>query len=104
MTHDLLGNVISDLQARLDRIVITDLRERTFYAHLILQRNGERVEVDSRPSDAIALAVLMKVPIYVEDRVLEDAGAMVPEEPDVEPTGPAEDEPEPEEEGEEGFV
>lgn len=76
MTHDLIGQVIADLDARLERIVITELKERTFYANLILQRNGDSVEVDSRPSDAIALAVLMKVPIYVEERVLVDAGAM----------------------------
>jgi bifunctional DNase/RNase len=72
MTHDLLENVIRGLDATLDRIHINDLKERTFFASLILKRNGKRVEVDSRPSDAIALAVLMKAPIYVEEKVLRD--------------------------------
>ena len=72
MTHDLIKNVITGLDARLERIVVTDLKDRTFYAKLILRRNGKTVEVDSRPSDAIAVAVLMKVPIYVEERVLDD--------------------------------
>ncbi len=72
MTHDLLENVIKGLEANLERIVVTDLRDRTFYAKLILRRNGTVVEVDSRPSDAIALAVQMRVPIYVEESVLEE--------------------------------
>ncbi len=72
MTHDLLENVIRGLDANLDRIVVTDLRDRTFYAKLILRRNGTLVEIDSRPSDAIALAVQMRVPIYVEESVLEE--------------------------------
>jgi bifunctional DNase/RNase len=75
MTHDLVENVIRGLDARLERIVVTDLKDRTFYAKLILRRNGKTVEVDSRPSDAIAVAVLMKVPIYVEEQVLEDVVA-----------------------------
>ncbi len=72
MTHDLLENVIKGLEANLDRIIVTDLRDRTFYAKLILRKNGKVVEVDSRPSDAIALAVQMRAPIYVEDSVLEE--------------------------------
>ena len=72
MTHDLVENIIGGLQANLERIIVTELRDRTFYAKLIIQRNGESVEVDSRPSDAIALAVQMRVPIYVEEQVLED--------------------------------
>ena len=75
MTHDLVENVIRGLDARLERIVVTDLKDRTFFAKLILRRNGKSVEVDSRPSDAIAVAVLMKVPIYVEERVLDDLTA-----------------------------
>jgi hypothetical protein len=72
MTHDLLENVITGLEACLERIVVTDLRDRTFFAKLILRKNGLTVEVDSRPSDAIALAVQMRAPIYVEESVLED--------------------------------
>ncbi len=72
MTHDLIENVIGGLESTLDRVVVTELKERTFYAHLVLRRNGKMVEVDSRPSDAIALAVQMKVPIYVNESVLEE--------------------------------
>ena len=72
MTHDLLENIIGGLDSKLDRVLVTELKERTFYARLVLRRNGKSVEVDSRPSDAIALAVQMKAPIYVEEKVLED--------------------------------
>ena len=103
MTHDLLGQVINGLHCRLDRIVITELRDRTFYANLILTRNGEHVEVDSRPSDAIALAVLLKAPIYVEEGVLDDAGAVVPTD-ELEPTPDPPGEEDSEEEEDEGIV
>jgi bifunctional DNase/RNase len=72
MTHDLLENVIGGLDSKLDRVIVTELRDRTFYAKLILRRNGKAVEIDSRPSDAIALAVQMRAPIYVEEQVLEE--------------------------------
>jgi len=72
MTHDLIENVIAGLDCALDRIVVTELKERTFYARLVLRRNGKMVEIDSRPSDAIALAVQMKAPIYVNESVLEE--------------------------------
>ena len=72
MTHDLIENVISGFQANLEKIVVTELRDRTFYAKLIIRRHGQSVEIDSRPSDAIALAVQMRVPIYVDEQVLED--------------------------------
>jgi uncharacterized protein len=72
MTHDLIENVISGLDARLERVIVSDLKDRTFFARLVLRRNGKQVEIDSRPSDAIALAVQMKAPIYVEEKVLED--------------------------------
>ncbi len=72
MTHDLLEHVIHGLDANLERILITELRDRTFFARLVLQRNGESVEVDSRPSDAIALAIQMQAPIYVSEEVLEE--------------------------------
>jgi hypothetical protein len=94
MTHDLIENVISGLDTRLDRIVVTELKDRTFYAKLILKRNGKAVEVDSRPSDAIALAVQMRAPIYVEEQVLEEVT------PPAGLGGPPE--PGPEEEGESG--
>lgn len=72
MTHDLLGNVIDCLNAQLEKIVINDLQDRTFYAKLVIRQNTELVEIDSRPSDAIALGVAGEVPIYVEDRVLRE--------------------------------
>ena len=72
MTHDLIENVIAGLDARLERVIVSDLKDRTFFARLVLRRNGKQVEIDSRPSDAIALAVQMKAPIYVEEKVLED--------------------------------
>ncbi len=72
MTHDLIENVIRGMEANLERIVVSDLKERTFYAKLVLRKNGKTVEVDSRPSDAIALAVQMRAPIYVEEKVLEE--------------------------------
>jgi hypothetical protein len=73
MTHDLIENVIRSLDGALERIVVSDLRNQTFFAKLMIRRNGKMLEVDSRPSDAIALAVQMKVPIYVEEKVLESA-------------------------------
>lgn len=71
MTHDLIENVIAGLDARLESVIVNDLKDRTFFARLVLRRNGKQVEIDSRPSDAIALAVQMKAPIYVEEKVLE---------------------------------
>jgi bifunctional DNase/RNase len=73
MTHDLLANTIEHLSGELERIVINDLQEHTFYAKLVIRHQGELLEVDSRPSDAIALGVANDVPIYVEDHVLAEA-------------------------------
>src|SRR5574337_396746 len=72
LTHDLLANVIEQLSAELEKIVINDLQDHTFYAKLVIRQHGEVLEVDSRPSDAIALGVASEVPIYVEDRVLRE--------------------------------
>jgi len=71
MTHDLLGDVIEGLGARIERIVINDLRHHTFYARIHLSLNGKSVEIDSRPSDAIALGAARQVPIYVAEHVFE---------------------------------
>ena len=73
MTHDLLGNVIESLAGELEKIVINDLQDHTFYAKLVIRHQGELVEVDSRPSDAIALGVANDVPLYVEEHVLDEA-------------------------------
>jgi len=74
LTHDLLKNVISELDAKLESIVISDLIDEIFYARLVLDVAGRHVEIDSRPSDAIALAVRAKTPIFVDESVLERAG------------------------------
>ena len=69
-THDLLASVIRELGGKLNRIIINDLAEGTFFAKLIINQDGREVEVDSRPSDAIALGVAEDVPIYVAEHVL----------------------------------
>jgi len=74
MTHDLLTHTIRNLGFALEKIVVNDLKEGVFFARLILKKNGKSVEVDSRPSDAIALAVQWNCPIYVEERVIEEVG------------------------------
>ena len=73
MTHDLLDRVIEGLGAKIKKIVITDLKFHTFYATLYLSLNGRTVEVDCRPSDAIALSVKSNTAIYVSDHVFEKA-------------------------------
>lgn len=73
MTHDLLRNVIADLKATVQKIVVCDLQENTFYALIYLALNGDTVAVDARPSDAIALALRTKAPIFVEDTVIDNA-------------------------------
>ena len=67
MTHDLLRNVIHDLKASVQKIVVCDLQENTFYALIYLSLDGETVAIDARPSDAIALALRSRAPIFVED-------------------------------------
>ena len=74
LTHDLLKNVLSELGARIVSIVISDLIEDIFYARIVLDVAGRHVEIDSRPSDAIALAVRAKTSIFVEESVLDRAG------------------------------
>ena len=79
LTHDLLASVIARLQGRLAHVIITELRANIFYAKLVLTRNGSVLEVDSRPSDAIALALRTDVPVYVDESVLQRAGIVVDE-------------------------
>ena len=73
MTHDLLRNVIHDLKAEVQKIVVCDLQENTFYALIYLELNGSTVAIDARPSDAIALALRTRAPIFVEDTVIDNA-------------------------------
>ncbi len=73
MTHDLLDSVIQGLGAKIEKIVINDLRNHTFYAKIHLSLNGKTVEIDSRPSDAIALGAASNTPIYVAEHVFDAA-------------------------------
>ena len=73
MTHDLVTDILSQLDAQVVRITVTELRDSTFYAQITVQQNGSEIEIDSRPSDAIALAIRAEAPIFVADRVIEES-------------------------------
>ncbi len=74
MTHDLMFNILEELNVPLERIVIHDMQNQTFYASLILEKNGKKFEVDSRPSDAIALGIVNDTPIFVSEDILNAIG------------------------------
>jgi uncharacterized protein len=78
MTHDLLRNVIHDLNATVQKIVVCDLQENTFYALIYLAMNGDTLTIDARPSDAIALALRTRAPIFVEESVIDNAKTLDP--------------------------
>lgn len=80
LTHDLLCSVINDLGATINSIIVSDLKNDTFYAKITLDVDGGQTEVDSRPSDALALAVRVEAPIYVEESVLDKAGILLDKE------------------------
>jgi bifunctional DNase/RNase len=80
MTHDLLKSVFTELGSSIRQIVINDLRESTFFARIVVDQGSHTIEVDARPSDAIALAVRSDVPIFVEDHVFEQASTPYEEE------------------------
>ena len=86
MTHDLLKNVIEDLNADIKKIVVHDLKDNTFYALLYVEVDGETVAIDARPSDAIALALRASAPIFIDKKVIENAKQMdfVPDKKDSE--------------------
>jgi uncharacterized protein len=97
MTHDLLKSTISEMGGQISHIFVSDLQENTFFAKIAIDQRGQTVEVDARPSDAIALAVRTEVPIYVEGHVLDQAGVFFDEEEQgapPEPTTSSEQEPE----------
>jgi hypothetical protein len=73
-THDLIKSIIRELGGRVVHVLISDLRNDVFYARLVIDVNGKQIEIDSRPSDAIAVAVRVKVPIFVAEHVMERAG------------------------------
>ena len=73
MTHDLLSDVLEQLGAQIIRITVTELRENTFFAQVTIRQDGSEIEIDSRPSDAIALAIRAEAPIFAADRVIEES-------------------------------
>lgn len=73
LTHDLIKNILMQLDANVDKIVVTDLQENTFYAVIHLRLNGDHITIDSRPSDAIALALRTDAPIYVTEEVISNS-------------------------------
>jgi bifunctional DNase/RNase len=74
MTHDLMVDIIGKLNAKVEKIIIDDLIDNTFYARVILKQNDKTIEVDARPSDSIAIALRLACPIYVEEDVIDEAG------------------------------
>jgi bifunctional DNase/RNase len=87
LTHDLLKAVIGELGATVQSILVNDLHDDTFFARIIMDVNGRYVEVDSRPSDALALAVRVKASIFVDDAVMDKAGVLLDSEGNTTPTG-----------------
>ena len=73
MTHDLVTDILGQLDAQVTRITVTELRENTFYAQVTVQMDGTEIDVDSRPSDAIALAIRAEAPIFAADQVIEES-------------------------------
>jgi len=73
MTHDLVSDMLQQLGAQIIRITVTELRENTFYAQITVAQDGQELEVDSRPSDAIALAIRAEAPIFAADQVIEES-------------------------------
>jgi bifunctional DNase/RNase len=73
-THELLASVIEKLDGRLERILINDLQDHTFFARLVIRQSGKTIEIDCRPSDAIALGVAGNVPIFVAEHVMDEVG------------------------------
>jgi uncharacterized protein len=73
MTHDLMSELLEHLEAQVVRITVTELRENTFYAQITVQQDGREIEIDSRPSDAIALAIRAEAPIFAADSVIEES-------------------------------
>ncbi len=80
MTHDLMRDLLSNLSVEVERIVVTELRDGTFYAEIRMTQDGDSIVVSSRPSDAIALAVRATVPIYAAEAVLDEAGIEIEDE------------------------
>ena len=90
LTHDLLKNLFGTFNARITRVEIVSLREEIFFGNIVAEANGEEINIDSRPSDAIALAVRAHVPIYVHTSVLDEAGITPETDMQAEGSGPSE--------------
>ena len=73
MTHDLMADMLEQLEAEVTQITVTELRDNTFYASITVRQNGAEIEIDSRPSDAIAIAVRAEAPIFAAERVIEES-------------------------------
>lgn len=84
LTHDLFKNVLEKLDCKFIRTEICALVNETFYAKLILKMNGQKLEIDSRPSDAVAMALRFSAPIYVDEKVMDEAGVIIPDESSIE--------------------
>ncbi len=98
LTHDLLKTTIGDLGGTVTHIIVNDIHDNTFFARIVIEQRGQIVEIDARPSDAIALAVRTEVPIYVEPHVLDQAGVLFDEDEQSipEPSSSSSEEAEPE--------
>lgn len=92
LTHDLLKNIFSAFNARLVRVEVVNVQDNIFYGNIVAEADGREIHIDSRPSDAIAIAVRAHIPIFVHNKVMEDAG-MTPDQDIVEANVPAKREP-----------
>jgi hypothetical protein len=92
LTHDLLHQTLTKLGGRVSHVLVHDLHDETFFARIVVDKDGERLELDSRPSDAIALAVRTQSPIFVSESVMERAGVVPDEEIDLDAMTPEEEE------------
>jgi len=90
LTHDLLNTLITELGAAVSHVLVTELRDDTYYARIVVNVDGKSLEIDSRPSDAIALSVRASVPIFVAEEVM-DSASIVPEEDQSDKEGESED-------------
>ncbi len=80
LTHDLIVNIIRELGGTLEKVIVNDLIDGTFYARLIVKTDEKLHSIDARPSDSIAIAILAKAPIFVSSKVMDEAGEIIPEE------------------------
>lgn len=92
LTHDLFKNLLHEIGGAPSHIIVTDLRDETFFAQIVMQLNGKEIDLDSRPSDAIALAIRFQVPIYVDASVMKQAAIRKSQDTEQETEAPVEEE------------